>query len=107
MKRVDALETEVLSAPVELTENALASEFTRRYLEELRYVHEDSAVDISDAVALLGFLFLGDTEPQVIEAADINGDAELDISDSIYLLAYLFGGGPPPPKPFPDPGPAL
>jgi len=70
-------------------------------------VNDDAVVDISDAVALLGFLFLGDTEPQVIEAADINGDAELDISDSIYLLAYLFGGGPPPPPPFPEPGPAL
>jgi putative DNA primase/helicase len=40
MKRVDTLETELLSDPVELTENALASEFTRRYLEDLRYVHE-------------------------------------------------------------------
>ena len=70
-------------------------------------VNDDAVIDISDAVALLGFLFSGDAEPAVIEAADINADATLDISDSIYLLAYLFGGGPPPPPPFPDPGPAL
>ena len=70
-------------------------------------VNDDAAIDISDAVALLGFLFLGEAEPPVIEAADINADTVLDISDSIYLLAYLFGGGPPPPPPFPDPGPAL
>jgi putative DNA primase/helicase len=38
--KFDELETEPLTAPVELTENALASEFTRRHREDLRYVHE-------------------------------------------------------------------
>jgi putative DNA primase/helicase len=38
--RFDELETEPLNTPVELTENALASEFTRRHLDDLRYVHE-------------------------------------------------------------------
>lgn len=40
MKSLDRLETESLTTSVELTENALASEFTRRYLDDLLYVHE-------------------------------------------------------------------
>ncbi len=40
MRPLDELETEPLTEPVELSENALASEFTRRYLDDLRYVHE-------------------------------------------------------------------
>src|SRR5262245_59300882 len=38
--KIDALETEPLTEPLELTENALASEFTRRHLDDLRFVHE-------------------------------------------------------------------
>jgi hypothetical protein len=62
----------------------------------------DGAVDISDAVALLEYLFLGGTEPQPLEAGDFNGIQDLDVSDSIYLLTYLFLGGPQPPPPFPE-----
>lgn len=40
MKPLDELETEPLTEPVRLTEDALACEFTRRHLDELRYVHE-------------------------------------------------------------------
>lgn len=38
--RLDELETEPLTEPVELTEDALASEFTRRHADDLRYVAE-------------------------------------------------------------------
>jgi putative DNA primase/helicase len=37
---LDELVTEPLAEPVELTENALASEFTRQHADDLRYVHE-------------------------------------------------------------------
>jgi hypothetical protein len=40
MKSIEELETEPLTEPIDLTENALASEFTRRYRDDLRYVHE-------------------------------------------------------------------
>ena len=51
------------------------------------------SVDISDAIAGLNFLFLGDDAPPCSDAADSNGDQEVDISDSVALLNFLFVGG--------------
>ena len=40
MKRVETLTMELLTEPIALTEDALASEFTRRHHDDLLYVHE-------------------------------------------------------------------
>lgn len=40
MKKIDELETELLGAPPELTDDGLALELTRRHGEDLLYVHE-------------------------------------------------------------------
>ncbi|MBI4584903.1 MAG: hypothetical protein HY717_12890 [Planctomycetes bacterium] len=71
-------------------------------------------VDISDGIAIFGFLFLGN--PPALsckESADVNNDSTIDISDGIYLLEWLFTGGPEPAAPGPagvpcgvDPDPA-
>ena len=53
------------------------------------------SLDISDAVRLLGFLFLGDARAPC-GPADVNGDGELDIADPIFLFRFLFLGGPAP-----------
>ncbi len=60
----------------------------------------DNLIDISDPVALLGYLFLGKEAPPCLEACNINDDGQLDISDAIGLLQYLFLGGKPPAPPF-------
>ena len=64
----------------------------------------DKAVDVSDAVFNLNFLFLGKTPPDCLEACNVNLDSRNDISDAVYLLAFLFIGGPPPEAPFPGCG---
>jgi hypothetical protein len=64
----------------------------------------DASADISDAVAIFGFLFLGGAAPGCLEAANSNDDATLDISDGIYLLSFLFTGGPAPLPPGPPSG---
>ena len=64
--------------------------------------NRDHAVDISDAVCVLDWLFLGGEAPGCIAAANANGDAGEDISDATYLLNYLFLGGPEPVSPFPS-----
>ena len=53
-------------------------------------------LDISDAIRLFEYLFLGGTRPQHIEVADVNNDGSVDLSDGIFLLNYLFSGGPSP-----------
>lgn len=67
--------------------------------------NDDGDVDISDAIEILGWLFLGDAAPGCIAVTDTNGDAGADLSDAVYLLGYLFLGGPAPLDPFPDCGP--
>ena len=55
--------------------------------------NQDSQVDISDAIALFGYLFLGQARPACPMGLDFNGDTNLDISDGIGTLGYLFQGG--------------
>lgn len=64
----------------------------------------DSNVDLSDAVYILSYLFLGAEPPACAEGADTNGNGDVDITDGIYLLTALFLGGPVPPAPYPDCG---
>ena len=63
----------------------------------------DAAVDLSDAIAGLGFLFSGDPAA-CLDALDTNDDGANDLSDPISTLGYLFNAGSPPPSPFPDCG---
>ncbi len=62
----------------------------------------DGQSDISDAVSILLWLFVGGEKPGCLEAADTNGDDGHDVSDAVYLLLYRFQGGPPPPEPGPE-----
>jgi len=68
-------------------------------------VNSDGALDLSDAVLLLGWLYRGGPELAPLACAtgysaltngDSNGDENLDVSDPISLLGYLFGGGAAP-----------
>jgi hypothetical protein len=60
---------------------------------------------ITDAIRLLGFLFLGGPPPGCREAADFDDDGRVDISDAMGLLDFLFLGGPPPAPPGPPAAP--
>ncbi len=70
-------------------------------------------IEVTDAVALLAFLFLDGAPPACRESADANSDGALDLSDPVAVLGYLFLAGPPPADPGPpgapcgpDPDPA-
>ena len=55
----------------------------------------DSRLDISDAVTIIGYLFLGDPERLPCEdAADINDDSRIDLADPIFFLGFLCFGHP-------------
>ncbi len=68
---------------------------------------QDAQLNLSDAVSILGHLFLG--RPSELPCAggtfaspgnralvDANGDALLNLTDGVYLLRYLFLSDPPP-----------
>ncbi len=52
----------------------------------------DRLVDISDAVAILLYLFMGGPEPLCWDGCDVNGDEGVALDDAIVLLQYLFAG---------------
>ncbi|MBI4604831.1 MAG: hypothetical protein HY721_22950 [Planctomycetes bacterium] len=60
-------------------------------------------LEITDAVRVLGFLFLGGTGPPCLDAADADDNGLLEITDAIRVLGYLFLGHKPPEPPGPAP----
>jgi hypothetical protein len=65
------------------------------------------AVDISDAAAVIGYLFMTGSwqfHPLCLDACDANDDGRIDLADSVYILRYLFKFDREPKAPFPDPG---
>ena len=61
----------------------------------------DSALDLSDSVNILDFLFVGASGFDCVEAADVNNDATIDITDVIIGLNFLFLGTGAPAEPGP------
>ena len=64
----------------------------------------DQALDISDPVRILGWMFTGGDEPTCLKAADASDDGSLDLSDPVLLLNFMFLGGRAPEAPFPGCG---
>ncbi|MBN1441933.1 MAG: hypothetical protein JXA90_04445, partial [Planctomycetes bacterium] len=68
-------------------------------------VEEDGRLTISDAIAILLYLFVGADAPACLDACDADDDGQINITDPVRLLNFLFlGSASPPPPPFPDPG---
>jgi hypothetical protein len=62
-------------------------------------------LQLTDAVRILGFLFLGGIPPTCKDAADSDGNNSLQLTDAVRILGYLFLGGIPPVSPGPPPQP--
>jgi hypothetical protein len=69
--------------------------------------NQDAALNLSDPVALLRHLFVGDWErlpcgdgtagdPANIALLDADGQGSLQLTDAVHTLNFLFLGGPPP-----------
>ncbi len=64
-------------------------------------VNGDGLNDISDAVYVLAYQFLGGAPPRCEASADCNSDGTTDVSDPVYNLGFLFLGQEPPAPPYP------
>ncbi len=64
----------------------------------------DASINIADAIALLGYLFGGASEPVCLEACNGNDDGDVNIADAVAILGHLFAGAGPLPAPHPDCG---
>ena len=63
----------------------------------------NGAINLTDAIVILGFLFLGTAPPNCMDAADVDdsGGDRVTLTDAVVLLNWLFLGrdAPPPPSP--------
>jgi len=58
----------------------------------------DSALNVSDAVWIINYVFVGGGAPMpVLQAGDANCDLSVNVSDAVWIINYVFTGGPPPP----------
>ena len=63
---------------------------------------DSGRLNITDAISVLNWLFLGSANPSCTDAADVDDNGRNNITDAIQLLQFLFLGGPPPPAPGKD-----
>lgn len=59
-------------------------------------VDGNGLITISDAVALINYIFSGGAPPASFAAADADCSGTITISDAVYLINYIFAGGPGP-----------
>jgi hypothetical protein len=57
----------------------------------------DGPVNVSDAVWVINYVFIGGPEPfPVLACGDANTDGAVNVSDAVYIIEYTFQGGPDP-----------
>jgi hypothetical protein len=59
-------------------------------------VNDDGIANISDALAILEYIFSGGSEPPGLDRADVDCDTILNISDVVFLVSFIFSSGPEP-----------
>ncbi len=65
-------------------------------------VDQNASLQLTDAVAIFAYLFLGGAEPGCLAAADPDGTGEINLTAGVFLLRFLFLGGPTPLAPYPQ-----
>jgi C1A family cysteine protease len=53
----------------------------------------DDVIQISDAVYMINFIFLGGQQPDPFECGDVNCDGKISLTDIIYMINTVFKGG--------------
>ncbi len=53
----------------------------------------DDAVNVSDAVTIINYVFIGGAPPSPFYTGDANCDGSVNVSDAVYVINYVFIGG--------------
>jgi len=53
----------------------------------------DEITDISDAVVIINYIFVGGNPPDPMLSGDANCDEIVDVSDAVWIVNYVFIGG--------------
>jgi sugar lactone lactonase YvrE len=49
----------------------------------------DGTVNVSDAVLIINYVFIGGDPPDPLEAGDVNCSADVNVSDAVYIINYV------------------
>jgi len=58
--------------------------------------NNDQTVNVSDAVSIINYVFVGGDPPDPIESGDCNCDDTCNVSDAVWIINYVFVGGSDP-----------
>lgn len=58
--------------------------------------NHDKSINVSDAVFIINYVFVGLTDPFIKYLGDANCDGSINVSDAVYLINFIFVGGPAP-----------
>jgi len=53
----------------------------------------DAVVNVSDAVGIINYIFVGGVSPEPFKAGDSNCDETINVSDAVWIINYVFMGG--------------
>ena len=53
----------------------------------------DEAVNVSDAVHVVNYIFAAGDPPDPLESADVDCNGSVNISDAVWIVNYIFAGG--------------
>lgn len=53
----------------------------------------DGKVNVSDAVYIINYVFVGGNPPNPLKAGDANCDVSVNVSDAVWIINYVFVGG--------------
>jgi hypothetical protein len=55
--------------------------------------NSDEDVNVSDAVYIINYVFVGGDAPDPLESGDVNCDDTCNVSDAVWIINYVFVGG--------------
>jgi hypothetical protein len=55
--------------------------------------NSDESVNVSDAVSIINYVFIGGVPPSPLVAGDVNCDGTCNVSDAVAIINYVFIGG--------------
>jgi uncharacterized protein (TIGR02145 family) len=58
--------------------------------------NSDANVNVSDAVFIINYVFLGSAAPDPLCSGDANNDGAVNVSDAVFIINYVFVGGDAP-----------
>ena len=64
----------------------------------------DDAINVTDVVFVLNFLFVGTAGPDCNDAADADDSGDVNLADAVQILNFLFAAGQAPAAPFEECG---